>query len=343
MILTIFLSSCKKENNNPNKVSQGEKLVYITNEGAFQHDNGSISILEPDSSRITNYVFESANGRSTGDVVQSMGLANSKGYIVVNNNNLIKIVNLSTFKEIAELNIIYPRYFLEIDTTKAYITSGSMQGWVQIINLQTNKISDSIKVGNGPENLVKSGNYVYVANSGGWTTDSTVSVIDAISDKVMKTIYVGEDPIALVVDNNSDVWVICAGYYNAAYLRGESKIVKISQSSLTVENSFVEGKAFDNYESTLLAISSDKKTIYYQDSLGIFAYPINDTNLPVNPIISSNIQFSGLNVDPSNGDIYCLDAGNYSSGGTVNIYDKNGIFKKSYTAGIGTSGAYFNY
>ncbi|MGA1976910.1 MAG: DUF5074 domain-containing protein [Bacteroidales bacterium] len=340
--MTLFLCTCKKENSNPDSVNQNEKIVYITNEGAFQHNNGSISVLKPDSSQITNYVFENANGKPTGDIVQSIGLANHEGYIVVNNDNLIKIVNLETFKEIAELDITYPRYFLEIDTTRAYITSGSMQGWVKIVDLQTNKISDSILVGNGPENLVKSGDYVFVANSGGFITDSTVSVIDVTTDAVIKTIRVGEDPIDLTVDYNGDIWVICAGYYNAEYLRGESKIVKISQSSLTVENSFDEGKEFDSYESTLLAISSDKKTIYYQDSLGVFAYHVNGNALPVSPFISTGT-LSGIDVDPSNGDVYCLNSGNYSSGGTVNIYDKNGIFKRSYTAGIGTNGAYFNY
>ena len=120
--LTLVLNSCKKDNVNSNQVNYGEKLVYITNEGGYNDDNGSISLLEPDSNRITNYVFESANKRSTGDVIQSFGIANRKGYIVANNNNLVKIVNLSTFKEAAEISITYPRYFLEIDTTKAYIT-----------------------------------------------------------------------------------------------------------------------------------------------------------------------------------------------------------------------------
>jgi YVTN family beta-propeller protein len=343
ILIVISLNSCKKDNNTIPSQQQGEKLVYITNQGAFLHDNGSISIIKTDSNIIVNDYFEYKNGRPAGDVVQSMGLANGKGYIVANNSNLIKVVNLLSFKEIAELSVIYPRYFLEIDTTKAYITSGSMQGWVQVVNLQTNKVTDSIEVGNGPENIVKSGNYVYVANCGGFKTDSTVSIIDPLSKKVIKNIIVGENPVDMVVDVNSNVWVICEGYYNLYYQRGESKIVKINHSTLAIDETFIEGKANDNYASSILAISSDKSTIYYQDSLGIFAFPINGSSLPLVPLISSTTQFAGLSVDPSNGDIYCLDAGNYSTAGAVDIYDKNGIFKKSYSAGIGTCGAYFNY
>lgn len=108
--LTLFLNACKKDAS-LNPVKQSEKLVYITNEGNLNKDNGSVSILEPDSNRITNYVFENENKRGTGDIIQSIGFANRKGYIIANNNDLVKIVDLSTFREIGELNIHYPDIF----------------------------------------------------------------------------------------------------------------------------------------------------------------------------------------------------------------------------------------
>ncbi len=326
--MTIFVSSCKKDN--------------VSN-------------------TVTNF----------GDIVQSLGFANSKGYVVVNNSELVKIVNLdkqgvyisnegayqhdngtvsiidtvkksiinnASFNEVAELKISYPRYFLEIDATRAYITSGKYRGSVKIVNLQANTITDSIVVGNGPNQLIKSGNYVYVANNGGWTSDSTVSVIDFTANKLVKSIVVGNDPNELVADVNGDIWVICSDN------KANSKIVQISHNTLTVEKYFVEGYANPNrYESKLISISSDKNTIYFQDSLSVYAYPINSTLLTLNTFIKTTTELYGLNVDPSNGDIFCIESGDYSSGGTISIYNKNGTFKKSYIAGIGTSGAYFNY
>jgi hypothetical protein len=112
---------------------------------------------------------------------------------------------------------------------------------------------------------------------------------------------------------------------------------------MAVEAIFEEGKANNGYESKLIAISNDKKTIYFQDNLSVYAYPINSTSLTLNTFIKTTAELYGLDVDPSNGDIYCIEAGDYSSGGKVSIFDKTGAFKKSYTAGIGTNGAYFNY
>ena len=336
IILTIFLNSCNKDNMSPNPM-QGGKLVYITNEGAYGHNNGSVSILEPDSNRITNYIFENANGKNTGDIIQSIGFANQNGYIIANNNNLVKVVNLSSFKEIAELEISYPRYFLEIDTTKAYISSGKYKGSLKIINLQSNTITDSIVVGTGPNKLVKSGNYVFVANNGGWSSDSTVSVKDYKTNNFIKNVIVGNNPNDMVVDYNGDIWVICSD------IHANSKIVKINHNSLSVEKSFTEGFAnMKRYESKLIAISNDKKTIYFQDSLRVFSYTVNSSVTTVDTFISTNALY-GLNVDSSNGDIYCIEAGNYSSGGIVTIYNKNGAFKNKFTAGVGTNGAYFNY
>ena len=78
---------------------------------------------------------------------------------------------------------------------------------------------------------------------------------------------------------------------------------------MTVENSIEEGFTNNRYEAKLIAISSNKETIYFQDSLRIFAYPINSSSQTINTFISIGKSMYGLNVDPSNGDIYCIICG----------------------------------
>jgi YVTN family beta-propeller protein len=271
-----------------------------------------------------------------------MGIANNKGFIIINGSNLVKIVNLNNFKQVAELTVNYPRYFLQVDSNKAYITNGSFAGYIQIVNLSNSTITDSIPVGNGPENLLKTDKYVYVANSGGWINDSTVSVIDVNTDKEIAKIVVGENPCDLVIDAESNIWVICKGYYDTNYLRGESKIVKINHSTNQVEKSFKVGVAHDNFESKLLAISDDLKTIYYQEIGGVYSLPVNASQLSAEPVIRTQIALYGLEVNPHNGDIYCFDPGDFTSAGKVTIYDKNGTKKHEVVAGIGPNGAVFN-
>lgn len=96
----LFLTSCEKDD----QVSSSYNVsgaVFIVNEGNYGSVNGSISFYNPEKGNITNYIYESANANvPTGDVLQSMGIANNKGYIIANNSNMVKVVNLNDFAEL---------------------------------------------------------------------------------------------------------------------------------------------------------------------------------------------------------------------------------------------------
>src|SRR5512133_3068804 len=99
-IITVFLS-CEKPDTKkrPEGYLQG---VYIVNEGSFRASNGSISYFDPSRNLIVNGIFEAANNRPLGDVVQSISVANdTTGYIVVNGSGKVEIVRLKDFKTIA--------------------------------------------------------------------------------------------------------------------------------------------------------------------------------------------------------------------------------------------------
>ncbi len=118
----------------PEGYSQG---VYIVNEGSFQASNGSISYFDPSRNLIVNGIFEAANNRPLGDVVQSISVANdTTAYIVVNGSGKVEVVRLKDFKTIAPpIPVFYPRYFMQVSENKGYLTAGSMQGWIYIIDL----------------------------------------------------------------------------------------------------------------------------------------------------------------------------------------------------------------
>jgi YVTN family beta-propeller protein len=65
---------------------------------------------------------------------------------------------------------------------------------VSVIDTNTNTVSATIPVGNGPEGLAVTadGKKIYVANV--W--DNSVSVINAATNTVVKTIPVGVNPVA---------------------------------------------------------------------------------------------------------------------------------------------------
>jgi hypothetical protein len=344
--IAVSFSACEKDE----KIEEHNGYwygVFVVNEGSFLSNNGSVSYFNPDSGTLVNNLFETVNGRPLGDVVQSMGFAGNKAYLVVNGSGKIEIVDRETFKIEAEpILVTYPRYFQAVDSFKGYLTSGSMQGYVYIIDLVDNIITDSVKVGFGPETMVKLGNTVYIANSGGWASDSTLSIIDVDKDIVTGTLTVGDIPLDMSLDGSNNLWVYCKGYamydYNPPYgLISEtaSRLVKIS----TVNNSIVwegiVGSAGD-YAGTppKMAASADGKIIYFLRPDGVYKINTDNPSLPGERFLAGS--FYGLEVNPLTDELYVFQS-SFTGNGEMFIMDPVTGDKDSYTVGIGPSSAIF--
>jgi len=312
--LTLSFSSCEQDSNNKN-IPEVEG-IYIVNEGSFQSSNGSITLLDPETGeKIDNY-FRSQNNRFPGDVVQDLAFVGDKAFIVVNNSKKVEVVNAKDFTSqnvIPELS--YPRQILGINPDYAYLSNGSSadqsNGHVLKIDLSDYSIADSIEVGKGPESLLQVNNEVYVSNSGGHNADNTVSVIDPATDQVIETIPVGDIPTDLVKDQNDDVWVFCKGlgsWQNNGPTN--SSLVKIDTDTYGT-TSYDLGKisSFGNY---LLAISPNKNQLYFVGVEGVYQMGIDAEEVPAEPVIGK-IPY-GLDVNPENGNVYCLTSAYQSKG-----------------------------
>ena len=90
-------------------------------------------------------------------------------------------------------------------------------------------------------------------------------------------------------------------------------------------------------------ISNDKSIVYYGGGFGfsgIYAMSITATSLPAAPFID-NKMFYGFNVNPVNGDIYTLDAGNFTDTGMLYRYSSLGSLIRQYSVGIAPNGVAF--
>jgi len=340
-IISISLISCEEEGNN-NKIPDVEG-IYIVNEGLFGSSNGSITLLDPESGEKSDNHFKSQNGRFPGDVIQDLSFAGDKGFIVANNSKKLEIVHRESFESIDVIpELSYPRQFLAISEDIAYLTNGSSadqsNGHVLKIDLNHHTITDSIEVGKGPESMLKIENRVYVSNSGGHKADNTVSVIDAEKDQVIETIQVGYIPTDLAKDENDDVWVLCKGL-GAWQDDGptNSSLVKIATETLET-TSFDIGKitSFGNY---LLAASPDKNHIYFAGASGVYQMNIEAEQAPSEPVIAK-IPY-GLDVNPENGNVYCLSSSPQSKGYAYR-YDNNHQLIDSVQAGYSPNAIVFD-
>jgi YVTN family beta-propeller protein len=343
-IILLTSISCEKEKPLPTNPGYATG-VFVWCEGAFNANNGSISWYNPDSALIVNNLFQAVNGRPAGDVIQSFALAGDYGVIVANNSGKIEIVEMVTFEsEKTITGFSYPRYFAYSGNGSGYLSNGSMQGHVYRIDIEAGKVTDTIEVGMGPEQVLISGNYLYVANSGGWADDNSVSVIDTGTDKVIKTIIVGDTPVALVADINGNIWVLCRGkvVYNETWTEiieeTDSRLVRISPLSLEADREIIIGEKGDYFNPSYLAISPSGEELYFGELDGLFSMGIQETVQPSVPVTGK--QFSSVGIQPGTGLIFALEITDYTSPGKLHIYDSDNEFI-THETGIAPGGIVF--
>jgi YVTN family beta-propeller protein len=318
--------------------------VLISNEGTFGSGNGSISYYSYSFDEVTNDVFKTVNGRSLGDVLQSITVHNDLAYMVMNGSNKVEVAYANNMVQKGVITgVTSPRYFIGVSDTKGYISewgNGSETN-IQVVDLTTLAITKSITVGAGPERMLLHNNKVYVANSGGYVNASTVSVIDPSTDGVIKTIDLGGDsPRDFIVDANDDIWVLCAGYIDYSnyptITETASKLVRIDPTTNTVAQTITIG---ESYHPTCLETSKNGNNIFYGGGygvVGIYKMAITDSSVPTTALLDKT--FYGFNINPETGNIFALEAPNFTANGTLRRYKGDGTELGSYEVGIGPNG-----
>lgn len=339
----MILASCGKEDTAPETGSGIEgyaRGVFISCEGSFNANNGSVSWYNADSNKIVNNLFEKINGRPAGDVVQSFALAGDYGVIVANNSQKIEMVDLETFESVTTITgFSYPRYFVYSGNGTGYVSNGRYDGQVFKIDIHTGTINDSITVGMGPEQMIISGNYLFVANSGGWGYDNSVSVIDIRNGEVAQTLTVGDIPVALVADRDNNVWVLCRGKDKWTDEETDSKLVRINSQTMTVDTEIIIGQKGDDFNPSWLSVSPGGETLYFGEAEGLYAMSIDAGSQPSEPFIGEIFTTAG--VHPETGKIFALEVTDFSSPGKLHIYHE-GNLSNSMETGIAPGGIVFS-
>lgn len=328
----LTVSSCKKENGSPVNGAYGNG-IFIVNEGPFQSGTGTITYFDPDSNLVKQDIFETVNARPLGNIAQSMTLYDGKGFIVVNNAGKVEVVDIATFKSVATIsNLINPSQFLVIDDSKAYVSDWI--GHIAVVDLKSNTVSRTIPAGAGPDAMVKSGNNVYVANSGGLGIDSTVTVIDFNTDNVVKVIHVGDVPTGMAADGNGRIWVMCKGIGFSGWPQSgdtPGRLVRIDPVSLSVDYTYEFASSGDHPEK--LVINKQKSMVYFLHDNSIYRFNIALSSTIPEKLVSR--YFYALSYENKTGYLYATDPKNYVNKGIVLRYKADdGSLIDSIQAGI---------
>jgi len=352
-VLVIFqIMSCQKEETTTKYdgtyLESGSAIVV--NEGNFGTPNATASFISREGELFNNIYGTINGGVALGDVFQSYYIVGTKGICVLNNSRKIEIVDARSFRNIGTIidatNITYPRYSVAVDTSRVYVSNGSGEGTVLVINPTTKSIVKTINVGNGPEQMQIHNNYLYVANSGGYGVDSTISIINLTTETEVQKITIGDIPTKMVKDANGNIWVLCNGQSNYSNWPNIDKLtparlVKINTTNNTIDKSFkIIATGSESYTGNL-TIGNNGQTIYYNIDETVYSLPINASTLSPT-IFTSGRKFYGINAHPYNGQVYATYAPNFSSNGFVFRFDASGKLMDSLRVGIGPNAVIFN-
>lgn len=330
------LHACSKEDSNPPTPVEPAKGVYVLSEGSFFGNNAKLGFYSLETSAYAGDYFLQQNPGMTaglGDVGSDMFVYGSKLYIVVNNSNVVRVLNASNGVHIANIAFTpaakQPRFGIGV-RGKVFVTA--YDGTVNIIDTTSLNMTASIPVGLNPEGITTSGDFLYVANSGGLsfpTYDSTVSVISLNSLTEIQKITVGKNPNSITADASGNVYVSCLGDYNTI----APKMVKIQTATQSVTFSADTAAGVIRYYNNRLYTTGGYLGSAYVRELSTTNFSairsnfVSDGTTIINPY--------GITIDEQNGDVYITDAKDFVSTGELFCFNSAGARKFSISTSPG--------
>ena len=207
------LNSCRKEETGtPSSGSgggEGEtagtvKGFFLLNEGNQGSNKASLDYFDYETGVYTKNIYPERNPgvvKELGDLGNDLQVYGEKLYAVIGGSGLVEVMDVNTAKHVGQISVPSGRR-LAFKDQYVYISSyagplnfdpNARKGYVaRVDTAQLGKV-DTCVVGYQPEDIVVSGNKLYVANSGGYRApvyDSTVSVIDLSTFKEIYKINV---------------------------------------------------------------------------------------------------------------------------------------------------------
>ena len=340
----------------PVSVASGSEIVgmYLLNEGNMGSNKCSLDYLDYVQGYYVRNLYAERNPhvvKELGDVGNDIQVYGSKLYVVVNCSNKVEVLDARTGLRVGQVEIPNCRY-IRFYRGHAYVSSyvgpvqlqnpDAVKGAVYKIDTLSLKAVAKCTVGYQPDELEVLGQYLYVANSGGYMApdyDNTVSVIELEGFKQVEKIPVGINLHRIKADNEGKLWVTSRGDYMNIHsnlyvlekVKGRNSMEVTGKLDVPCSNFCISGDSL-YYYSTEWNNYTQKNTITY----GII-------NTKTKQKVSSSFITDGtegditvpygIMVHPDTGDIFVTDAKNYVSSGVLHCYSKDGVRKWSVRTG----------
>lgn len=313
-----------------------DPYLIVVNEGNYGYSNSDISYITKNE-EVTNKVFEAKNGRTVGDVAQSVTKINNYYYIAISNSQKIEVVSADDFSEIATIyddsEYITPQYIIQTAGSEA-IMSDLYSTKMAIIDLSYNRILSYKEVGAGTGKMYLSNSLLYVAkyDDSTWCYDNIMILDSGSLNQVGEISTPGMGKSDILEDNTGKIWAMTTGGF-----------VRIDPSTYSIVKTVPLPSEITNVWGSHCGITSDGRTIVFTSpvngeskvySFDVEANTIGDAIFTATEI--DNIYGSGaygLAISPDD-QIFMTDAIDYVQSGKVYEYDFSGEVVNAYTVGI---------
>lgn len=328
--------------------------MYLLNEGNMGSNKASIDYVDFVNGYYIRNLYAERNPtviKELGDVGNDIQIYGGKLYAVINCSHKVEVMDARTCVRIGQIDIPNCRY-IRFSRGKAYVSAyvgpvsidpNAQLGAVFEVDTATLALTREVSVGYQPDELEILGEYIYVANSGGYRVpdyDYTVSVVERYGMKQVQKIPVGVNLHRLRKDRHNRLWVGSRGDYGqippALHLLerkdNTSKEMAVTDTFHIPCSEFViAGDSLYFY-----GLSWNHQTESNHVSYGIFN--IATKTLAASGFITDGTEKDikipyGIAVNPYNGDIFVTDAKNYVSSGVLHCYGKDGRKKWSVRTG----------
>ena len=344
--------------------AQNEPIgMYLLNEGNMGSNKATIDYLDFSKGIYIRNIYGERNPnviKELGDVGNDIQVYGNRLYAVINCSHKVEVMDLHSCRRIGQIDIPNCRY-IRFHGDKAYISSyvgpvsidpNAQLGAIFEVDTATLHITRQVTVGYQPEEFEIIGNYLYVANSGGYRApdyDSTLSVVDLTDFRQVKKIPVCINPHRVRKDQYNRLWITSRGDHKDV----QPQLTCFSPITNSSSERPIGGTPSNSHIVASYSISPSEMVIigdsmyYYsahwsdetmsnQITYGVLniQYPITYTQSFITDGTEQNIKIPyGIQVNPFNGDIYITDAKNYVSSGQLHCYSREGKRKWSVRTG----------
>ena len=328
--------------------------MYLLNEGNMGSNKSTIDFVDFKNAYYIRNMYAERNPtviKELGDVGNDIQIYGNKIYAVINCSHKVEVMDAHTLVRIGQIDIPNCRY-IKFDKGNAYVSAyvgpvaidpDAQLGAVYRIDTTSLAITGKCTVGYQPDELEIIGEYIYVANSGGYRVpkyDYTISVVEKFGMTQVEKIPVGINLHRIEADKYGKLWVTSRGNYGSI----RSKMFVLEKESKFSRKMVVT----DTLDIPCSEIHIQGDSLYFysvewsnQEEKNHIAYGIIDVRtkeLVTDHFITDGTEKDieipyGINVHPVTGDIYVTDAKNYVSSGALHCYSREGKKKWSVRTG----------